>query len=89
MLVVKQGTVNHNGVLYGFGKPLPDDLSAAEAQRLIALGVCDEGVAATILSAPEPESPNPAPLAGKPGPVDEPIKIDFKPEDAIRGIRRK
>jgi hypothetical protein len=41
MLVVTRGTVQHNGVVYVAGEPLPK-LSNKDAQRLIQLGVATE-----------------------------------------------
>jgi hypothetical protein len=89
LLVVKQGIVNHDGIEYTRGQALPEDISSKEARRLIDLDACVEGVAAMI-AATVPAVAPPVPIVdGIPGgPVGEPIKIDFNPDEAIKGARR-
>lgn len=88
LLVVKQGSVNHDGIEYKQGQALPEDISREDAFRLIELGACIEGAAAMIASAAATVVPVPIVDGLERGPAGEPLKIDFNPDDAIKGSKR-
>jgi hypothetical protein len=94
MLVVKQGSVKHDGVAYTKGQPLPE-MSMKDSHRLIELGACLEGVAAMI-AADEAAKPISIPIVdgiARPlaGPVEVggPVNLNFDLADSIRGVKRR
>jgi hypothetical protein len=55
MIVVKRGSVQHNGKFYGTGEILPN-MKVAESKRLIALGICEEIAETAEANHPKTES---------------------------------
>jgi hypothetical protein len=103
MIIVKIGSVTHNGVSYEIGKEVPG-LTAAEEQRLLDLGVCESWEPAVEEAKTEDVNTDPGdkdPGIGntdpgtKEDPPDlnegsqEPVNLEFNPDEAIKGKKDK
>ncbi len=94
MLVAKH-EVQHDGVVYPKGKPLPNGISKKDADRLLRIGACVDGTAALLAASEEAAAIQPIPLPvveGIPGPkviMNEPVDLNYDAADAIQGARRR
>lgn len=92
MLIVKVGTVRHNGKDYVEGEPLPK-MSKEEADRLLSLGVC------VLLPTPtrskendsgkKPENDEQGEAGTKSDEDDGDVSLNINPEDAIKSGTKK
>jgi hypothetical protein len=81
MLVVKKGTINHNGKRYAMGEILPD-MSETDAARLIKLDIAAEVADKSVSEKVRTKSNG---SASTPGAAENDVDLSFSPDASIKG----